>query len=80
VGEQFGLPVAVESLRAMRQRKPSGETITVSSADPSNMTGILTPGDRVATNSGRFVTYVDGSVMDDERPVAPELSAAGIAR
>ncbi len=80
VGEQFGLPVAVESLRAMRQRKPSGETVTVSAADPSNMTGILMPGDRVAANSGRFVTYADGAVVDEERPGVAELSAAGIAR
>jgi ATP-dependent Lhr-like helicase len=80
VGEQFGLPVAVESLRAMRQRKPSGEAVTVSAADPSNMTGILMPGDRVAANSGRFVIYVDGAVADEERPRVTELSAAGLAR
>jgi ATP-dependent Lhr-like helicase len=76
VGEQFALPVAVESLRAMRQRKPSGEMVTVSAADPLNMTGVLIPGDRVPANSGRFVTYVDGGLADEERPAVAELSAA----
>jgi len=34
LGEQFALPVAVESLRAMRNQQPTGEIITVSAADP----------------------------------------------
>jgi len=50
LGEQFALPVAVESLRAMRKQQPSGETVTVSAADPLNLVGILVPGDRVAAN------------------------------
>ena len=53
LGEQFALPVAVESLRAMRKQQPSGEIVTVSAADPLNLVGILVPGDRVPANSGR---------------------------
>src|SRR4029079_10114960 len=34
LGEQFALPVAVESVRAMRKMEPAGETITISAADP----------------------------------------------
>jgi ATP-dependent Lhr-like helicase len=60
LGEQFALPVAVESLRAMRHSQASGETITVSAADPMNLVGILVPGERVAAISGNRVTFRDG--------------------
>jgi ATP-dependent Lhr-like helicase len=60
LGEQFALPVAVESVRAMRNLPLSGETITVSAADPLNLIGILVPGERVPAISGRFVSYRDG--------------------
>jgi len=60
LGEQFALPVAVESLRAMRNQQPSGELITVSAADPLNLVGIIVPGERVAANSGKAVAFRDG--------------------
>ena len=60
LGEQFALPVAVESVRAMRALPLSGETITVSAADPLNLVGILVPGERIPAISGRFVSYRDG--------------------
>jgi ATP-dependent Lhr-like helicase len=44
LGEQFALPVAVESLRATRKMPLTGETITISAADPLNLVGILVPG------------------------------------
>jgi ATP-dependent helicase Lhr and Lhr-like helicase len=69
LGEQFALPVAVESLRAQRNIHPSGEMVTVSAADPLNLVGIIVPGERVAANSGRLVGYRDGlAVAPDERP------------
>jgi ATP-dependent Lhr-like helicase len=60
LGEQFGLPVAVESLRAMRNQPPSGEVTTVSAADPLNLVGIIVPGERVPANSGKVVSFRDG--------------------
>ena len=60
LGEQFALPVAVESLRAMRNQQPSGELITISAADPLNLVGIIVPGERVAANSGKAVAFRDG--------------------
>src|SRR5207237_9339821 len=47
LGEQFALPVAVESLRATRKIQPNGEVVTVSTADPLNLMGIVVPGERV---------------------------------
>jgi ATP-dependent helicase Lhr and Lhr-like helicase len=60
LGEQFALPVAVESVRAMRKLPASGETITISAADPLNLVGILVPGERVPAISGKTVTFRDG--------------------
>jgi ATP-dependent Lhr-like helicase len=77
LGEQFALPVAVESLRAMRKQQPSAELITVSAADPLNLVGILVPGDRVASNSGKFVSFRDGvALQQEERPAIIPISAA----
>ena len=64
VGEQFALPEAVESLRAMRQAAPSGQIITLSAADPLNLAGVIVPGDRVTAISGRFVRFRDGVALD----------------
>jgi len=60
LGEQFALPVAVESVRAMRKTPASGEVITLSAADPLNLVGILVPGERVPAISGKTVTFRDG--------------------
>ena len=60
LGEQFALPVAVESVRGMRGLPLSGDVMTVSAADPLNLVGILVPGERVPAISGRTVSYRDG--------------------
>jgi ATP-dependent Lhr-like helicase len=60
LGEQFALPVAVESVRGMRGLPLSGEMMTLSAADPLNLVGILVPGERVPAISGRRVSYRDG--------------------
>ena len=64
LGEQFGLPIAVESLRAARHLPASDEIITASAADPLNLVGIIVPGDRVPANSGRYVRFREGVAMD----------------
>ncbi len=64
-GEQFALPAAVESLRALRHRPPAGDVIVVSAADPLNLAGILVPGDRVPAIPGRVVAFRDGVAQPD---------------
>jgi len=66
LGEQFALPIAVESLRAARKLPASGEIITVSAADPLNLVGIIVPGERVPAISGRTVSYRDGVALELE--------------
>ena len=59
-GEQFALPLAVDSLRATRKLEPSGEIVTLSAADPLNLVGIIVPGERVPAISRNTVTFRDG--------------------
>ncbi|HEV2381937.1 MAG TPA: DEAD/DEAH box helicase [Terriglobia bacterium] len=66
LGEQFGLPVAVESLRATRGSEPKGETVTIAAADPLNLIRILVPGDRVPAISGTLITLRDGVPTIDQ--------------
>jgi ATP-dependent helicase Lhr and Lhr-like helicase len=66
LGEQFALPEAVESLRAMRNLPSMGETLVVSAADPLNLVGFIVPGERVPAISGRYVKFRDGVAVDPE--------------
>ncbi len=77
LGEQFALPVAVESLRATRKLPPTGETIMLSAADPLNLVGILVPGERIPAISGRTVSFRDGVPVDQrETQLSTQPSAA----
>jgi ATP-dependent Lhr-like helicase len=68
LGEQFALPVAVESVRAMRKLDAASGTVTLSAADPLNLVGILVPGERVPAISGNSVSYRDGAAVAIEVP------------
>nr|MBA3554729.1 ATP-dependent DNA helicase [Gemmatimonadales bacterium] len=59
-GEQFALPEAVEQLRAIRRRGPAGTLIALGAADPLNLTGIVTPGDRVPAVGRNRILFRDG--------------------
>ena len=58
VGEQFALPIAVESLRASRRRPRAASAVTLSAADPLNLVGVILPGERTPAISGRTVDIV----------------------
>jgi ATP-dependent Lhr-like helicase len=59
-GEHFALPDAVGLMREVRKRKDCEELITISSADPLNLTGIVTPGKRITAQSGHRILYKGG--------------------
>ncbi len=59
-GEQFALPEAVGQLRRIRRSSPSGKPVAVSAADPLNLTGVLTPGPRIAKSPRSRIVYRDG--------------------
>jgi ATP-dependent Lhr-like helicase len=76
LGEQFALPVAVESVRALRKLDTAQGTITISAADPLNLVGILVPGERVPAISGNSVTYRDGVAAPSVEPIRSAEPAA----
>jgi ATP-dependent Lhr-like helicase len=59
-GEQFALPEAVDLARAVRKEPKLGRVVRLSAVDPLNLTGVVTPGPRVASVMGQTVTWVDG--------------------
>ncbi|MEP7324655.1 MAG: ATP-dependent DNA helicase, partial [Gemmatimonadota bacterium] len=59
-GEQFALPEAVSSLRAIRREAPRGQLISISAADPLNLIGLVTPGERVPALRRNRIVFEDG--------------------
>jgi ATP-dependent helicase Lhr and Lhr-like helicase len=86
-GEQFALPEAVGQLRATRRIEGGGRLIAVGAADPLNLTGIITPGERVAGVIRNRILYRDGvpvlaleageaKPIGTEEPPTPEMVQA----
>ncbi len=81
-GEQYAAEDAVERLRKVRDRDGTTEWVVVGAADPLNLVGILTPGERlppqrvarIALCDGRLAaTFADGEVSM-HRTLPPGLS------
>jgi ATP-dependent Lhr-like helicase len=70
VGEQYALPEAVDALRAVRRREPTGEVVRVSACDPLNLVGIVVPGARIPAQRGHHFCLLDGELaLDPEQRV-----------
>jgi len=59
-GEQYALPEAVNALREIRKQSKKGDLVAISAADPLNLTGLVTPGQRVPSQPGQRILYRDG--------------------
>ncbi|HEX3556158.1 MAG TPA: DEAD/DEAH box helicase [Thermoanaerobaculia bacterium] len=59
-GEQYALADAVGRLRAVRKQPKKGVLVSVSAADPLNLVGIATPGDRLPALAGNRLLFRDG--------------------
>ncbi|MCS6824085.1 MAG: DEAD/DEAH box helicase [Cytophagaceae bacterium] len=59
-GEQFALPEAITLLRNIKKNSPSQSLVSISAADPLNLTGIVTPGKRVPALYTNRVVYRNG--------------------
>jgi ATP-dependent Lhr-like helicase len=90
-GEQFALPDAVERLREVRRSPRNAQLVTISAADPLNLVGILTSGDRIRAIASSRIAYRNGVALavregDSLRPIAEieprvaEEVAAALAR
>jgi ATP-dependent Lhr-like helicase len=74
-GEQFALPEAVELARQIRRTTPSGESIVISAADPLNLCGMITPGEKVAAVAATHITFRDGLQLQSKAD-SPQLTVA----
>jgi ATP-dependent Lhr-like helicase len=59
-GEQFALVDAIERLREIRRTPADGVCLVISAADPLNLAGILTAGDKVRAVAPTRMAYRDG--------------------
>jgi len=74
-GEQFALPEAVERLREVRRVPTDGTLVTISAADPLNLAGIITAGDRIRVAGRTRIVYRDGApIAAMESDVRRELT------
>ena len=62
-GEQFALPEAVGSLREVRKQPRQGDLTVVCAVDPVNLTGIVTPGQKVPAQPHNRIVYRDGAPL-----------------
>lgn len=59
-GEQFALPDALNTLRDIRKKPKQGDLMAISAADPLNLNGLVTPGQRIPTQASQRILYRDG--------------------
>jgi ATP-dependent Lhr-like helicase len=88
-GEQYALPDAVDRLREVRRSGPDDAFVTITAADPLNLTGVITPGDRIRAAAGNRIVYrngvplvaMEGDMLRTLAAAAPDVAsdAAAIA-
>jgi ATP-dependent Lhr-like helicase len=82
-GEQFALPDAVDRLREVRRIPADGGLVTISAADPLNLTGIVTAGERIRTAGRNRIVYrngvplavAEGDFVRELAPIEPGIAA-----
>ena len=67
-GEQFAMPRAVERLREVRRTPGDDRLVTIGTADPLNLTGILTTGERIRATVRQRVSYRNGVPQEWQSP------------
>lgn len=66
LGEQFALPYAVDSLRAIKKKELDNQIINISAVDPLNLIGIILPGSRTSAISGKTIGLQNGMEINNE--------------
>jgi ATP-dependent Lhr-like helicase len=91
-GEQFALPDAVERLREVRRSTPDDHLTAISAADPLNLTGIITAGDRIRVATSNRIVFRNGvplaamegdmlrMLTEVDPAIAPDVAAAAAGR
>ena len=64
-GEQFALPEALTVLKKSSKKENNNQAVSICSADPLNLVGILLPGDKIPISPLTTIHFVDGVVTTD---------------
>ena len=81
VGEQFALPEAVESMRALRQTGFGlAQEVTLSACDPLNLAGIILPGPRIPAVPTNILVFKDGTIVRTVTGRGGEDRSIGLAQ
>jgi ATP-dependent Lhr-like helicase len=81
VGEQFALPEAVESMRALRKTGFAlPQEVKLSACDPLNLAGVILPGPRIPAVTTNFLVIKDGAIVRTVLGRGGETEPAGLAR
>jgi ATP-dependent Lhr-like helicase len=80
-GEQFALSDAIGRMREIRRTPTNGRCLVISAADPLNLAGIVTAGERVRAATATRIAYRDGvpiAAMEGDyvRPLIAETDVA----
>ena len=80
-GEQFALPEAVESMRALRKTGfDSPHEIKLSACDPLNLAGVILPGPRIPAVQTNFLVFKAGTIVRTIIGRGGEDRPAGLAQ
>ena len=80
-GEQFALPEAVESMRALRKTGfDSPHEIKLSACDPLNLAGVILPGPRIPAVPTNFLVFKAGTIVRTVTRRGGEERPAGLAQ
>jgi ATP-dependent Lhr-like helicase len=66
IGEQYGLPEAVDELRRVRRQERTGTIVRIHACDPLNLVGILAPGRRIPATYRPWIAFRDGALIDGQ--------------
>ena len=76
-GEQFATPEALEGLKLiqkLRLKKAPPVEVTISAADPLNLTGVLFPGARIVATATASIVFIDGEPVKKEATPSERLA------
>ena len=59
-GEQFALSEAVKLIRQVKKEEPNEDLVAISASDPLNLTGLITPGQKIHAKTTNRILYRNG--------------------
>ena len=59
-GEQFALPEAVKLIRQVKKEETNEDLVAISASDPLNLTGLITPGQKIHAKTTNRILYRNG--------------------